>query len=136
MMKFVKTVKGIAIKNGKILLCRKTDVWDFPGGKPERDESNLECLAREISFEEIPCTEFEVVKYYHHFRGLSPHKRQPTTAVDYFIRIKKIGKIPDKRADYDEIREIAWVRGEDIGTYLISETASKAIYSLIRNKYL
>ena len=41
----------LAVRNGRILLCRKkrgTSLWILPGGKREPGESSLECLAREL----------------------------------------------------------------------------------------
>ncbi len=132
----VKTIKAIAINKSRILLCRKIDIWDLPGGKPNKGESDLECLAREISLEEIPGTDFEVIRYYGKFTGLSPHKKQPTSAKTYRIKIKKLGRIPKKREDFNEIEEIRWVKGKNIGMYVLSETTSKAVYSLIKRGYL
>lgn len=55
---FVIGIKGIVIKNDKILLLKKLDqlghfYWDVPGGKIKQGETYSETLKREI-VEEIP----------------------------------------------------------------------------------
>jgi 8-oxo-dGTP diphosphatase len=57
MMKyFFVGVKGVIIRDGKILLLRgssRPDFWDVPGGRIDEDETIEEALLRELS-EELP----------------------------------------------------------------------------------
>jgi 8-oxo-dGTP pyrophosphatase MutT (NUDIX family) len=47
--RFPVSVKGIVIRDGKVILVRnERDEWELPGGKLELSESPKECLAREI----------------------------------------------------------------------------------------
>ena len=50
--RFPVSVKGVIIRDGKVILCRnERDEWELPGGKLELSESPEQCLAREISEE-------------------------------------------------------------------------------------
>ena len=56
-MKNIKVIAAAIIENNKLLIAqRPTDktlalIWEFPGGKVEKDESNEECIIREIKEE-------------------------------------------------------------------------------------
>jgi 8-oxo-dGTP pyrophosphatase MutT (NUDIX family) len=49
---FPVSVKGVVIRDGKVVLLRnERDEWELPGGKLELSESPERCLAREIAEE-------------------------------------------------------------------------------------
>jgi 8-oxo-dGTP diphosphatase len=53
-MAMIKVVCGIIHKEGKVLICRRKPekslggYWEFPGGKVEPEESQIESLKREL----------------------------------------------------------------------------------------
>jgi 8-oxo-dGTP pyrophosphatase MutT (NUDIX family) len=50
--RFPVSVKGVVIRDGKVILLRnERDEWELPGGKLELSESPEECLAREMAEE-------------------------------------------------------------------------------------
>ena len=50
--RFPVSVKGIVIRDGKVILLRnERDEWELPGGKLEVSESPEGCLAREMAEE-------------------------------------------------------------------------------------
>ena len=53
-----KAISGLVIRDEKLLLVRKNETWILPGGKPEKKESEIECLCREFK-EELPSVEIE-----------------------------------------------------------------------------
>ena len=47
--RFPVSVKGVLIRNGKVILVRNDrDEWELPGGKLELEETPVRCVAREI----------------------------------------------------------------------------------------
>lgn len=53
-----KTINVAIINRKKLLLVRKGQSWLLTGGKPESDESDLECLCREV-WEELSGTKIK-----------------------------------------------------------------------------
>ncbi len=55
-MKQIHKIIAIVIKENKLLMVRKVgkDIWTNLGGKPEKDETEIQALQREIQ-EEIHC---------------------------------------------------------------------------------
>jgi 8-oxo-dGTP pyrophosphatase MutT (NUDIX family) len=50
--RFPVSVKGVIIRDDKVILCRnERDEWELPGGKLELSESPKECLTREVAEE-------------------------------------------------------------------------------------
>lgn len=50
--RFPVAVKGVLIRDGKVILCRnERHEWELPGGKLELSESPEQCLVREIAEE-------------------------------------------------------------------------------------
>jgi 8-oxo-dGTP pyrophosphatase MutT (NUDIX family) len=50
--RFPVSVKGVVIRDGKVVLLRnERDEWELPGGKLELSESPERCLARELEEE-------------------------------------------------------------------------------------
>lgn len=53
----MRVVAAISIQDGRVLCCRRNvekingGLWEFPGGKVERDETDHEALVREINEE-------------------------------------------------------------------------------------
>lgn len=53
-MELIKVVCGVIYKEGDVFLCRRKPhkalggFWEFPGGKVESQESNENCLEREL----------------------------------------------------------------------------------------
>lgn len=55
--KSIRVAAAALIKNKRVLLTQRTDrefegLWEFPGGKIEKDESNFEAIVREM-YEEL-----------------------------------------------------------------------------------
>jgi len=73
-------------KNG-LLLVKKRDIWILPGGKLQRDESELGCLCREVS-EELSGTRIEIQQVpFGIFTGRTPHKQDLIEVVVYFANL-------------------------------------------------
>lgn len=123
-----KAVNLAVICEGEILLVRKKDVWILPGGKPKKEESNLDCLVREFK-EELSGTKIIINSYYKPFVGETPYKKDNLKAEVYFGKIKeKLGK------PSSEIRDRRFV--SDFEKYNLSDITEKIINSLIEDNYL
>jgi len=123
-----KAISLIAIKDEKILLVRKKETWILPGGKPDSEENDIECLSRELS-EELP--ELSAVgdfKLYKSFIGQTPHKGDVIEVITYF------GKIQGEIKTAMEISEALWINNFD--NIKLSDITAKIINSLYEDKYL
>jgi len=121
-------ISAIIIKNKKLLLVKKKETWILPGGKPEENETDLECLKREID-EELSGTKLCNIKYYNNFEGKTPHTGDILQVKTYFADID--GQL------YSSSREIIgsqWV--DDFSKYNLSDITIKIVSSLGEDKYL
>lgn len=121
-------INAAIIQNRRLLLVRKKDHWILPGGKPEPNESDLECLCREVK-EELSGTQLERINYYGTFDGKTPHTGDILLARVYFADIK--GELISTSA---EIVDYAWAR--DISKYNLSDITAKIMFALKKEEYL
>jgi ADP-ribose pyrophosphatase YjhB (NUDIX family) len=94
-----KSSKLVATKRGRVLLVRRRrdKLWMFPGGRKRANETEKECLRREIK-EELPKFKMGRVKLWKEVRKTNPRSgRKMNDAI--FIAEKASGelKIGDKR---------------------------------------
>jgi len=121
-------INAAIIQDGRILLVRKKQSWILPGGKPNPNESDLDCLCREVR-EELSGTELEKFRYYGEFQGITPHKKDVLNVKVYFAGIK--GELHQAAA---EIIEYDWVNNKR--RYNLSDITSKIVDSLTKDGYL
>jgi len=65
-------ISAAVIRKGCILLVRKKKAWILPGGKPDGNENNIQCLLREAK-EELPGARLTVLRFYKSIKGRTPH---------------------------------------------------------------
>ncbi len=116
------------IEDKKILLVKKKQTWIFPGGKPEINESDIECLCREVR-EELSGTQLDNIRYYNEFEGITPHTGDVLKAKVYFADIR--GELLPPSG---EISAYEWV--SDTSQHIISDITLKALRSLRKDGYL
>jgi len=117
----------VGIRNNNILLVRKQETWILPGGKPETEESDIQCLIREIK-EELPGIKLKNFQFYKMFKGVTPHKGDLFQTKAYFADIE--GELNPSA----EINAAEWV--ENTSKYKLSDITKKVIYSLHREGLL
>ena len=117
-------ISAVIIEDGNLLLVRKKNSWILPGGKTEADESDLQCLSRELG-EELSGTKIYNEKFYGSFKGRTPHRGDVLEARVYFADIN--GELRGVR-NGDSISESAWAR--DFANYNLSDITSKIVDSL------
>lgn len=116
----------------EILLVKKKQVWILPGGKLEPDESDLECLCREVS-EEIPGTILKDFRFYNEFEGNTPHSKTLIKARIYFANLKPYvnGNLKRPAAEISAVEYAG-----NLEQYNLSDITRKIVDSLIKDKYL
>lgn len=74
-MKLIKKSAMVIVKDNKLLVVRKRGSPDFlmPGGKPERNESPIEALKRELIGEPKPASEIEELGWISAADAISPN---------------------------------------------------------------
>lgn len=122
-----KTINVAIIKEGKLLLVRKEQSWLLPGGKPELNESDLECLCREVR-EELSETKIKNLRFYQEFEGNSHIGEMFRTRV-YFADVD--GDLGNPSA---EISEYRWI--DETKELNLSDMNLKVIDALVREGYL
>ena len=117
----------VAITKGKLLLVLKKGVWILPGGKLEGDESDHECLVREI-FEELPGVELVIGDFFDEFQGEAPHLKEEFETRVYYAGVS--GDILPAA----EISGSCWTKTpEDLN---LSEVTGKIVAALRQNGLL
>lgn len=113
MKKEINVVGAIIIQDGKILCCQRgedralANLWEFPGGKIEEDESKVDALKRELK-EELKITvdivedEYEFCRYEYDFGFVN---------LTTFICYLKSGE-----PQLTEHIQIKWLKAKDIGS--------------------
>jgi 8-oxo-dGTP pyrophosphatase MutT (NUDIX family) len=121
-------ISAAIIDDGQLLLVKKKESWILPGGKPDFNESYLECLCREVR-EELSGTELANLRYYDEFEGITPHTGDILSAKVYFADIK--GQLHQPSAEIDAYE---WVRNPS--QYRLSNITSKIVDSLKKDGYI
>ena len=127
-MRYMNTVINAAIiKDDKILLVKKRDAWILPEGKLNSNESDLECLSKEIA-EKLSGAKLEVLCYYGDFFGYAHHEKYELITKVYLAYL-----VEDEFKPSSEI-SAAWV--DDTTNYSLSDVTVKIINALKGDEYL
>jgi 8-oxo-dGTP diphosphatase len=109
--KVINVVAGLIYQNGRLLVCqRRADgafplKWEFPGGKVEEREAEIDALRRELR-EELTIEMREAVLVYQHTHR---YPEGPTVSLRfYFIRAF------DGDAQNVVFEKISWVKVADL----------------------
>ena len=125
-----KAINAVVIQDKKLLIVKKKDKWILPGGKPEGNESDLECLAREVD-EELSGTKLKNHVSYGEFIGQTPNAGDQLKAIVYLADID--GELYGVRKG-DSVSESAWVN--DFSQYPLSDITQKIVDSLKETGYI
>jgi 8-oxo-dGTP diphosphatase len=121
----------LAVRDGKILLCRKkhgTSLLILPGGCREPGESALNCLSRELREElgDVVASGVELVEVYTD-RAAGPETAQPKTVRIELYRAELIGE----PVASSEIAELVWFGERDDRFQLAPSIANKILPDLL-----
>ncbi|MCD8777879.1 (deoxy)nucleoside triphosphate pyrophosphohydrolase [Mammaliicoccus sciuri] len=112
MKKQIEVVGAIIFNDDKVLCAQRNEnmslplMWEFPGGKIEKDESEIEALKREIS-EEMLC-------------DLEVDDKVTSTSYEYDFGIVNLHtykcKLKEKMPTLTEHKSIQWLDVKDLET--------------------
>ena len=112
-MKNNKVIAAAIIKNNKLLITQRPKdktlalIWEFPGGKVEKDESNEECIIREIK------EELDVTINVHQFIGESSHQYDFANITVYLYK----ASIKEGKIKLLEHNAMAWISSNEFDKY-------------------
>lgn len=117
----IDKVGGVILHNNKLLVVRKRTKEDYPefiipGGKREKEETDLETLSRELK-EEIS-VRIKASHYIGEFSDIAAFENEPITIKVYLVEVEGDIKVDN------EIKEYCWIdrdyaeRGIKLGSVL------------------
>jgi len=129
MNKLYPAIKGIVLKDGKVLIMKRSltedhaqGLWDTPGGAIDFGEDPIECLKREVK--EEANLEIEVLKP---LRVWSFLKNPETQIIGITILCKyKSGEVKLS----EEHTEFKWIKPEEINNYEALDGIKKDILAV------
>ena len=129
-MKLIKKSAMAIIKDNKLLVVRKRGNKDYlmPGGKPERKETPIEALARELK-EEIDCGfDGASLAFLGHFEDFTSDGKAKVS-IELFT-----GEIIGEPKASSEIEELIWVSAADKLNPFLSPVIKKQILPFLVGK--
>jgi 8-oxo-dGTP pyrophosphatase MutT (NUDIX family) len=96
----------LAIRDGRVLLCRKkhtTSLLILPGGCRESGESALDCLRRELREELGPRTEVGSLEYAGTYTDRAAGDAGKSVRIELYL-----GTLSGTVAPHSEIKELVW----------------------------
>jgi 8-oxo-dGTP diphosphatase len=123
----------LAIRDGKILLCRKkhsTSLLILPGGCRESGESARECLQRELREElgDVTVSEIEFVGVY---TDKAAGAETKTVTIELYC-----GTLQGEPVAHSEIAELIWFGKDDDWKQLAPSIANKILPDLLARRIL
>ncbi|MBI2143182.1 NUDIX domain-containing protein [Candidatus Woesearchaeota archaeon] len=129
-MKLIRKSAMAVIRGNRLLVVRKKGSRDYlmPGGKPERNESPIEALKREL-MEEISCgVDSSSITLLGTFEDLTSDGKS-RVAIDLFT-----GEIVGEPKASTEIEELLWISAADAINPFLTPIARKHILPFLLQK--
>ncbi len=129
-MKLIKKSAMAVIRDNKLLVVRKKGSRDYlmPGGKPEKGESAVEALRREL-LEEISCSVDDAsLALLGHFEDFTSDGKS-RVAIDLFT-----GGIAGEPKPSSEIEELKWISAADSINPFLTPIVKKQILPFLIEK--
>lgn len=115
-----KAVSAAIINDNKeILLVKKRDTWILPWWKPEKWETDIDCLEREIS-EELSWASLKNPSYYRSVTWITPHSWDLLKAKVYFAEL-----IADEIKHSAEIVDAKFI--DNFSAYKVSDITTQIL---------
>jgi 8-oxo-dGTP diphosphatase len=111
--KIVEVAAGLIFRDGQLLITQRHSnvhlggLWEFPGGKRERDETFEQCLVRELK-EELG-VQVHVLEL---FESITHEYPQKTVHLRFFVCSLKTGE-PQAL----DCNAVAWIQRKELGSY-------------------
>ena len=121
----------LAVRDGKILLCRKkhsTSLLILPGGCREPGESSIECLTRELREElgDVAVRAVELVGVYTDYAAGAKTAQPKTVRIELYR-----GELIGEPVAHSEIAELVWFSERDDYSRLAPSIANKIFPDLL-----
>ena len=114
------------IQKKKLLVIKKENFWDLPGGKLEASELEIDFIFNEIR-KEIPGINLENVEPYGYFNGKTLFRWKALKKKIYLLKTNQ--KI---RLGNPEVRKIEWISNVNIDDHKLSKT-TKIVFRLLKD---
>ena len=128
-----KVVCIVFIKNKKVLLVNKRGIYILPGGKPKKNENDMECLEREVNEELNADITSLPISFLGEFRGCAPYKKYEFFSKVYFCECDNRKAFREIRAQA-EISNFIWTKKPL--AHKLSEVTIKIINFLLEKKIM
>jgi 8-oxo-dGTP pyrophosphatase MutT (NUDIX family) len=117
----------LAVREGKLLLCRKkhsTSLLILPGGCREANESALDCLRRELR-EELGAVSVHSLEFIGTYSDRAAGSETKTVEIELYR-----GELLGEPAAHSEIAELVWFGEHDDSAQLAPSIANKILPDL------
>ena len=118
----------LAIRDGRILLCRKkhtTSLLILPGGCVEQGETAMECLQRELR-EELGAVEVDRLAYVGTYEDRAAGDQRKTVEIELYA-----GILHGELQAASEIKELYWFGPDDDPALLAPSIINKMLPDLV-----
>jgi 8-oxo-dGTP diphosphatase len=119
----------LVVRDGRMLLCRKnrdTDLLIVPGGKLDGDESDEDCLRREVAEELGPGLTISGIDYTGTYRDVAAGAEHRIVEVRLYR-----GELSAEPAPHSEIAELVWFGRDDDTTRLSATLRNRILPDLV-----
>lgn len=123
----------LAVRDGRILLCRKnhtTSLLILPGGCRETGETSMECLLRELR-EEVGEVQVSGLRYLGTYTERAAGSGTKTVQIELYA-----GELHGEPAPQSEIKELVWFGEHDDRALLSPSISNKILPDLIERGLL
>lgn len=115
------------IQKKKLLVIKKGNFWDLPGGKLKINELEIDFIFNEIR-RKIPGLNLGNVEPYGYFNGKTLFRWNALKSKIYLLRTNQMIRLGNS-----EVRKIKWISNVNVDNHRLSKT-TKIVFRLLRDE--